>query len=190
MSAGKIRPSFFHDKAALVAPKLIGAKFLYRGVGGIIVEAEAYDEGDPASHSFAGRHTPRNATMFGAPGHAYIYRSYGVHWCLNFVCEKAGVGSAVLIRALEPRWGLAAMQRRRGTDNPRLLCGGPGRLTQALGLTVVQDGKSLLAPPFELVLPEQPAGIAIGTRIGITRGADMPWRFALKASPFLSRPLA
>src|SRR5437660_8518146 len=145
----RLRKSFFNRSIHEVAPELIGATLLFRGVGGIIVEVEAYHHTDPAAHSYAGQ-TPRNAVMFGPPGFAYVYRSYGIHWCINFVCERAGSASAVLIRALEPTDGLAAMHRRRRTAEVRLLCSGPGRLTEALGITHAQNGLALDAPPFEL----------------------------------------
>jgi DNA-3-methyladenine glycosylase len=167
---------------------MIGANLLVDGVGGPIVEAEAYDQEDPASHGFRGR-TARNAAMFGPPGRAYVYRSYGIHWCLNLVCEEEGVASAVLIRALEPTHGLERMAARRGLDDPRLLCAGPGRLCQALGITREHDGLPLDRPPFELCAPEAPVQIAAGARIGITRAAELPWRYVLAGSRFVSRPL-
>jgi DNA-3-methyladenine glycosylase len=169
-----------------VAPELIGVTLLVDGVGGRIVEVEAYDHEDPASHGYAGR-TERNATMFGPPGHAYVYRSYGVHWCLNLVCEDEGVANAVLVRALEPTHGLDQMRARRGQDDPRLLCGGPGRLCQALGVTRAHDGLPLDRPPFELRAREGPVEIVAGPRIGITRAAELPWRYVKAGSRFLSR---
>lgn len=173
------------------ARSLLGATLLLDGVGGIVVETEAYRRDDPASHSFSGE-TARNAVMFGAPGRAYVYRSYGIHWCLNVVCGgEAGGGSAVLIRALEPRHGLPAMQARRGLDDARLLCSGPGRLTQALGVTLAHNGLPLDAPPFALTPPPVPvptAGLLVGPRIGISKAAEKPWRFGLRSSPSLSRP--
>jgi DNA-3-methyladenine glycosylase len=183
-----LRRSFFDRSVHAVAPELIGASLWVDGVGGKIVEVEAYHHTDPAAHSFRGR-TERNAVMFGPPGVAYVYRSYGIHWCVNFVCEEEGSASAVLIRALEPTHGIEAMRRRRGLSDLRLLCSGPGRLTQALGVTQAHDGQPLDAPPFEL--RARPAGepveVAVGPRIGITRAADRPWRYGLAASPFLSR---
>jgi DNA-3-methyladenine glycosylase len=161
---------------------------LVDGVGGRIVEVEAYDHEDPASHGFRGR-TERNASMFGPPGHAYVYRSYGIHWCLNFVCEGEGVANAVLLRALEPTHGLEAMRERRGLDDPRLLCSGPGRLCEALSVTREHDGLALDRPPFELLAAEGPAEVVSGPRIGITRAADQPWRYAEAGSRFLSRAL-
>ena len=161
---------------------------LVDGVGGRIVEVEAYDHEDPASHGFRGR-TERNASMFGPPGHAYVYRSYGIHWCLNFVCEDECVANAVLVRALEPTHGLDAMRERRGLDDPRLLCRGPGRLCQALGVTRDHDGLALDRPPFELLAAESPVEVVSGPRIGITRAAELPWRYAEAGSRFLSRAL-
>jgi DNA-3-methyladenine glycosylase len=171
-----------------VAPALIGATLLVDGVGGRIVEVEAYDHEDPASHGYRGR-TERNASMFGPPGRAYVYRSYGIHWCLNLVCEGEGVANAVLVRALEPTQGLEAMRTRRGLDDPRLLCSGPGRLCQALAVTREHDGLPLHRPPFELLEREQPVEVVSGPRIGITRAAELPWRYAEAGSRFLSRAL-
>jgi DNA-3-methyladenine glycosylase len=182
-----LRPRFFARSVHLVAPDLIGATFLFRGVGGIIVEVEAYHHTDPAAHSFRGR-TLRNAVMFGPPGYAYVYRSYGIHWCLNLVCEPDGSASAVLIRALEPTRGIAAMRRRRGLKDPRLLCSGPGRLCEALGITVKENGAALAPPMFELRAHTGTPEIAIGPRIGISVGTEQPWRYGLKDSAFLSKP--
>jgi DNA-3-methyladenine glycosylase len=170
-----------------VAPELIGAELLFDGVGGIIVEVEAYDHEDPAAHGFRGR-SERNASMFGPPGHAYVYRSYGIHWCLNFVCEDEGVASAVLIRALEPTQGYEAMRARRGVDEPRLLCSGPGRVCQALGITREHDGLPLDEPPFELRDRRQAPALVVGPRVGISKAADRPWRYGLAGSRYLSRP--
>ena len=169
-----------------VAPDLIGCTLLVDGVGGPIVEVEAYDQEDPASHGFRGQ-TARNRSMFGPPGHAYVYRSYGVHWCLNLVCDEESAAAAVLLRAVEPREGLDEMRARRGLDDPRRLCSGPGRLCQALGVTVEQDGLALDHPPFQLLEREEEPEIVSGPRIGITRAADLPWRYGLVGSPYLSR---
>ncbi len=171
-----------------VGPELVGATLLVDGIGGTIVEVECYDREDPASHGHRGE-TPRNAAMFGPPGHAYVYRSYGVHWCLNLVCGAVGDPQAVLIRALEPTEGLDAMRARRGLDDVRLLCSGPGRLCQALGVTREHDGLPLDEPPFELRARVREPQIASGPRIGITRAAELPWRYCLAGSRFLSRPL-
>jgi DNA-3-methyladenine glycosylase len=179
---------FFARRVHEVAPELIGATLLVDGVGGRIVEVEAYDQEDPASHGFRGR-TARNAAMFGPAGHAYVYRSYGIHWCLNLVCEEEGVASAVLVRALEPTHGLARMRERRGLEDARLLCAGPGRLCQALGISRDHDGLPLDRPPFELHEVDGPVAIAAGKRVGITRAAQLPWRYALVGSRFVSRPL-
>ena len=161
---------------------------LVDGVGGPIVEVEAYDGADPASHGFRGP-TPRNASMFGPPGHAYVYRSYGIHWCLNLVCEEEKSAAAVLVRALEPAHGLERMRERRGLDDPRLLCAGPGRLCQALGVSSEHNGLRLDRVPFELVASRGPVEIVVGPRIGISRAADLPWRYAVAGSRYLSRPL-
>ena len=179
---------FFARSVHEVAPDLIGVTLLVGGVGGTIVEVEAYDHEDPAAHGFRGK-TERNASMFGPPGHAYVYRSYGIHWCLNVVCEKAGWASAVLVRALEPTHGVEQMVKRRGLDDPRLLCSGPGRLCQALGVTRDHDGLPVDRSPFELLPRPTAPQIAVGTRIGITQAADRPWRYGLAGSRFLSRPI-
>jgi DNA-3-methyladenine glycosylase len=184
-----LKAEFFARSVHDVAPELVGATLLVDGVGGRIVEVEAYDHEDPASHGYKGR-TRRNASMFGPPGHAYVYRSYGIHWCLNLVCEAEGVASAALIRALEPTHGLDAMRARRGLDDPRLFCSGPGRLCQALGITSELDGRPLDHPPFELREREEPAETVAVPRIGITRAADLPWRYAEAGSRFLSRAAA
>jgi DNA-3-methyladenine glycosylase len=182
-----LRRRFFARSVHAVAPDLIGATLLFKGRGGVIVEVEAYHQTDPAAHSFGGR-TERNAVMFGPPGYAYVYRSYGIHWCLNFVCEPAGVASAVLIRALAPTQGIAVMRRRRGIADERLLCSGPGRLCEALGVTDAQYGLALDQPPFEIFARAAEVEIAIGRRIGLTKAAGQPWRYGLKGSPFVSKP--
>jgi DNA-3-methyladenine glycosylase len=170
-----------------LAPELIGAELYVDGVGGTIVELEAYDHEDPAAHGYRGR-TERNASMFGPPGHAYVYRSYGVHWCLNFVCEPVGTANAVLIRALEPVEGLEEMRARRGLESVRLLCSGPGRLCQALGVTREHDGLPLDQPPFELRPRKREVEVVSGPRIGITKAVERPWRYGLAGSAFVSRP--
>ena len=170
------------------ARALLGWTLLVDGVGGVIVETEAYAPDDPASHSFPGL-TARNATMFGPPGRLYVYRSYGIHWCANVVCEEVGVGAGVLLRALEPTHGLDAMRRRRGLEDGRLLCAGPGRLTEALGISGAHDGLSLDQAPFALLPPEGPVEVASGIRVGISRAGELPWRYVLSGSPFVSRPL-
>jgi DNA-3-methyladenine glycosylase len=173
--------------ADLVAHALIGAIITVDGVGGTIVETEAYDREDPASHTFSGP-TPRNAVMFGPAGHVYIYRSYGIHWCLNFVCREAGHGAGVLVRAIEPLTGIDAMRQRRGLDPLKLLCSGPGRVTQALGITHAHNGMSLSEAPFCIEAPEGKIQVVTGPRIGITKAIDVPWRFGLAGSKFVSKP--
>ncbi len=170
-----------------VARSLIGVILLIDGVGGRIVEAEAYDRDDPASHSYSGP-TRRNEVMFGPPGRAYVYRSYGIHWCLNFVCQPEAHGAGVLIRALEPLTGLDIMQVRRGLDDKRLLCSGPGRVCQALGVTGAHSGMPVDRPPFQLLEPTEQVTVVAGPRIGVSKAKDTPWRFGLARSPFLSRP--
>jgi DNA-3-methyladenine glycosylase len=183
----RLTRDFFARPVHEVAPELIGATLLVDGVGGRIVEVEAYDQDDPASHSFRGR-TARTASMFGPAGHAYVYRSYGIHWCLNLVCGGDGRAEAALVRALEPTHGLEAMRRRRrGLEAARALCSGPGKLCQALGITRVHDGLSLDEPPFEILARDSEPPLAIGPRIGITRAVEQPWRYGLAGSPFLSR---
>jgi DNA-3-methyladenine glycosylase len=184
--AARLTRRFFDRSVHEVAPALIGATLLVEGVGGVIVEVEAYHHTDPAAHSYRGQ-TPRNAVMFGPAGVAYVYRSYGIHWCLNFVCERAGSASAVLIRALEPAAGLAAMRRRRGVPEERALCSGPGKLCQALGVTIKHNGLPLDRAPFELRAREAAPEIVVGARIGLTKGVELPWRYGMKGSRFLSR---
>ena len=185
----KSRQVDFDAPAAQVARALIGATLLVDGVGGVIVETEAYDQSDPASHTHMGP-TARNAAMFGPSGHAYVYRSYGIHWCLNFTCREAGHGAGVLIRALEPRVGLEQMAQRRGLSDPRLLCSGPGRLGQALGITMAHYGLPLDRPPFFVAAPDEATESLVGPRIGISKAVDEPWRFGLVGSRFLSKPFA
>jgi DNA-3-methyladenine glycosylase len=182
-------PIDFSASSVEVARALIGAVLLVDGVGGRIVETEAYDADDAASHSFRGP-SARNATMFGPPGHAYVYRSYGIHWCLNTVCREAGHGAGVLIRALEPTHGLDAMRERRGVADVRLLCAGPGRVGQALGISRAFDGLPLDRAPFQIEPAATPPELVVGPRIGISKAVDMPWRFGLRGSRFVSRRFA
>ncbi|MGR4868614.1 DNA-3-methyladenine glycosylase [Variovorax sp. LARHSF232] len=179
----------FSADAQDVAQRLIGLTLLVDGVGGRIVETEAYDRDDPASHAFPGP-TVRNAVMFGPPGHAYVYRSYGIHWCLNFVCREEGHGAGVLIRAIEPTEGIARMRERRGVEDLRLLCSGPGKLGQALGIDHSLNGKRLDASPFRLLASasEHPVVLAVGPRIGISKAVDKAWRFGEKGSRYWSKP--
>jgi DNA-3-methyladenine glycosylase len=183
----RLKKAFFSRSVHEVAPDLIGATFLVDGVGGIVVEVEAYHHTEPAAHSFNGP-TPRNAVMFGPPGFTYVYRSYGIHWCVNFVCEKAGSASAVLIRALEPTHGIASMRRRRGLKNELTLCSGPGKLTEALGITHAHNGLALDTPPFAIYARTAKVDVVTGVRIGLTKAVDLPWRYGLKGSKFLSKP--
>lgn len=185
----RLRRGFFDRSVHRVAPELIGATLLVNGVGGVIVELEAYRHTDPAAHSYGGR-TERNAVMFGPAGYAYVYLSYGIHWCLNLVCEAEGSASAVLIRALAPTEGLAAMRRRRGLSAERALCSGPGKLGEALGVTHRLNGLALDRAPFELRGRAETPDIVTGPRIGISKAADKPWRYGLKGSAFLSKPFA
>ena len=179
----------FSAASDLVARQLIGVQFLIDGVGGTIVETEAYDQHDLASHSFGGPNT-RNAAMFGPPGRAYVYRSYGIHWCMNFVCREAGHGAGVLVRAVQPTHGLDRMRLRRGLDDIRLLCAGPGRVGQALGIDRSFDGLRLDQLPFALFAPDQALDLAVvtGPRVGISKAVEQPWRFGLAGSRFFSRP--
>jgi DNA-3-methyladenine glycosylase len=184
-----LKRAFFARSVHAVAPELIGATLLVNGVGGIIVEVEAYHHTDPAAHSFRGP-TPRNTVMFGPPGFAYVYRSYGIHWCVNFVCERQGSASAVLIRALQPTHGIPAMRRRRGLHDERSLCSGPGKLTEALAITDAHNGLALDTSPIALHARIGKVEVASGLRIGITKAVELPWRYGLKGSKFLSKPFA
>lgn len=180
---------FFARSVHDVAPELVGCTLLVDGVGGRIVEVEAYDGEDPASHGFRGPST-RNRAMFGPPGHAYVYRSYGIHWCLNFVCDEEGRAEAVLVRALEPTAGVDRMRARRRVDDERLLCSGPGRLCQALGVTGDHDGLPLDLSPFSILPGAAPdSEVVRGPRVGITRATERPWRYGLAGSRYLSRAL-
>jgi DNA-3-methyladenine glycosylase len=183
----QLKRAFFNRSVLKVASDLIGVTLLVDGVGGIIVEVEAYHHTEPAAHSYGGP-TPRNAVMFGPAGFVYVYRSYGIHWCVNFVCEKAGSSSAVLIRALEPIHGIPAMRRRRGLHDERSLCSGPGKLTEALGITHAHNGLALDVPPIALYARAAKPEIIAGVRIGLTKAIDLPWRYGLKGSKFLSKP--
>jgi DNA-3-methyladenine glycosylase len=182
-----LKRTFFDRSVHEVAPDLIGATMLFNGVGGLIVEVEAYHHTEPAAHSYNGP-TPRNRVMFGPPGFTYVYRSYGIHWCVNFVCEKEGSASAVLIRALAPTHGLPAMRRRRGLQEERALCSGPGKLCEALGITVAHSGLPLDRAPFSLHARVGEADVVSGIRIGITKAVDLPWRYGLRGSRYLSKP--
>jgi DNA-3-methyladenine glycosylase len=181
-----LKRAFFARSVHEVAPDLIGATLLVDGVGGIIVEVEAYHHTDPAAHSFRGP-TPRNRVMFGPPGFSYVYRSYGIHWCVNFVCEEEGSASAVLIRALQPTHGISAMRRRRGLHDERALCSGPGKLCEALGITIKHSELPLDAPPISLHARIEKPDIVMGVRIGITKAVELPWRYGLNGSQFLSK---
>ena len=183
----RLKRAFFARGVHEVAPDLIGATLLVDGVGGIIVEVEAYHHTDPAAHSFNGP-TPRNQVMFGPPGFVYVYRSYGIHWCVNFVCEEEGSASAVLIRALQPTQGVAAMRRRRGVSDLRALCSGPGKLTEALGITHGQNAMALDDAPFALHARVGKVNVVRGLRIGITKAVELPWRYGMRGSKFLSKP--
>ena len=187
MKPGHLAGIDFYAPAEVVARQLIGAVVLIDGVGGRIVETEAYDREDPASHAFSGP-TERNAAMFGPPAHAYVYRSYGIHWCLNFVCREEGHGAGVLIRAIEPLAGIDVMRARRGAEDTAALCSGPGKLCQALAVTRAFDGCSLAQPPFALEAARPGLDVIAGPRIGISKAMDVPWRFGLAGSRFFSRP--
>jgi DNA-3-methyladenine glycosylase len=182
-----LKRSFFGRSVHEVAPDLIGATLLFNGVGGLIVEVEAYHHTEPAAHSYRGP-TPRNQVMFGPPGFAYVYRSYGIHWCVNFVCEEEGSASAVLIRALEPTHGIATMRRRRHLKEVHALCSGPGKLTEALGITIEHNALPLDQAPFSLRARAGSVEVVTGVRIGLTKAIDLPWRYGAKDSKFLSKP--
>jgi DNA-3-methyladenine glycosylase len=187
-SLGKpVKRDFFARSVLEVAPDLIGATLLFNGVGGVIVEVEAYHHTEPAAHSFRGP-TPRNLVMFGPPGFSYVYRSYGIHWCVNFVCEQIGSASAVLIRALEPTHGLAAMRRRRGVNEARALCSGPGKLCEALGITIADSELALDRKPYAIYARPGKVNVVSGVRIGLTKAVELPWRYGLKGSKFVSKP--
>ena len=191
LASRRLEVGFFDRSVHDVARDLVGCALLFDGVGGVIVECESYERDDPACHAYGGL-TGRTEPLFGPPGHAYVYLSYGVHSCLNFVCEPEGTAAAVLIRALEPRWGIEEMSRRRGRDRMRELCSGPGKLTEALGIGLEMDRAPLAEPPFELGGRDHgwdDVAVGTGPRIGITRAAELPWRFCAAGSEYLSRPL-
>jgi DNA-3-methyladenine glycosylase len=190
MESRSLDEAFFARSVHEVARDLIGCALLFEGVGGVIVETESYHREDPACHAYVGL-TRRTSVLFGPPGRAYVYFSYGVHNLLNAVAEPDGDAAAVLIRALDPRWGIEEMQRRRGREGLRELCSGPGKLTQAIGVGLEHNGISLLEPPFELRGREGSADVAVATgpRIGITKATEHPWRFCAAKSAFLSRPV-
>jgi len=179
----------FDAGAPVVARKLIGTLLLWKGVGGIVVETEAYDESEPASHAFAGP-TRRNAVLFGPSGRAYVYLSHGIHWCLNIACREAGHGAGVLIRALEPTHGIPLMMKRRESADLRLLCSGPGRLGQALAVNASVNGRRIDAPPFVLAASTAAPRTVRGVRIGITKATERVWRFGLMGSAYVSRPFS
>jgi DNA-3-methyladenine glycosylase len=182
-----LKRDFFARSVHEVAPELVGATLLVDGAGGMIVEVEAYHHTDPASHSYV-RQTPRNGVMFGPAGFAYVYRSYGIHWCVNFVCEAEGSASAVLVRAIEPQAGIASMQLHRRLQDVKALCSGPGKLCAALGITGAHDGAALDRAPFAIHARTAVPDIAVGVRIGITKGVELPWRYGIRGSRFLSKP--
>jgi DNA-3-methyladenine glycosylase len=180
---------FFERSVHEVARELVGCRLLYEGVGGTIVETESYERDDPACHAYVGL-TERTAVLFGPPGRAYVYLSYGIHSLLNFVCEPEGEAAAVLIRALEPTDGLETMRARRGLRHADVeLCSGPGKLTEALGITLAQNDADLTRPPFA-ILPSDgdPPAVVTGPRVGITKAVDRPWRFSAAGSRYVSRP--
>ena len=189
--AERLDVAFFARSVHTVARELIGCRLFYEGRGGTIAETESYERDEPACHAYVGL-TPRTATIFGPPGNAYVYLSYGIHTMLNAVCEPDGTAAAVLIRALEPTRGIETMRERRARNEPRELCSGPGKLTEALAIGLDLNGDPLSAPPFELHPPAaewRGVEVATGPRIGITKATELPWRFAAAGSPFLSRPL-
>jgi DNA-3-methyladenine glycosylase len=186
-----LEQEFFERSVHEVARDLIGCELRFHGVGGVIVEVESYERGDPACHAYVGL-TPRTSTLFGPPARAYVYLSYGIHSLLNFVAEPEGSAAAVLIRALEPRWGIDLMSARRRRDEPRELCSGPGKLTEALGIDLRWNGAPATDPPFELRgRAGEWDGVEVVTapRVGITKATDLPWRFCAAESSYLSRPL-
>jgi DNA-3-methyladenine glycosylase len=187
--AGRLRPEFFDRSVHAVARELIGCRLFFGGVGGTIVETESYEEADPACHAHIG-FTKRTSVLFGPPGRTYVYLSYGIHSLLNFVCEPEGEAAAVLVRALEPTAGLEAMRERRpAARSDADLCNGPGKLTEAIGVTLADHDKPLDRDPFLLLAPEGDAPeVVVGPRIGITKAVDYPWRFSARGNRFVSRP--
>jgi DNA-3-methyladenine glycosylase len=187
-AARRLQRQFFDRSVHDVAHDLVGCRLFFDGVGGTIVETESYERDDPACHAYVGL-TDRTETLFGPPGRAYVYLSYGIHSLLNFVCEPEGEAAAVLIRALEPTAGLEAMRERRGDRADGELCSGPGKLTEALGIGLELNGADLGREPFLLLGPEGEApAVVTGPRIGITKAVERPWRFSAAGSPFVSRP--
>jgi len=185
-----VNRDFFERSVHEVARELIGCRLAVGETAGVIVETEAYEASDPACHAYIGR-TTRNEVLFGSPGHAYVYLSYGIHSLLNFVTEPEGTASAVLIRALEPIEGIELMRERRGRERLEDLCSGPGKLSEALGVDLALNGADLFAPPFELSEPAADwAGVDVvtGPRIGITKAAELPWRYSVRGSRYVSRP--
>ena len=188
-ASGRLGVDFFARSVHTVAPDLIGCRLLFGGVGGTIVEVEAYEREDPASHSYVGL-TERTKVMFGPPGRAYVYLSYGIHSLVNFVCEPEGDAAAVLIRALEPTTEIETMRGRRGKARKDLdLCNGPGKLTEALGITLAQNNSRLDRNPFQLLSPDgEPPAVVTSPRVGITKAVEQPWRFSAAGSAYVSRP--
>jgi DNA-3-methyladenine glycosylase len=185
----RLGADFFGRDVHAVARELVGCRLFYEGVGGVIVETESYNREDPASHSFVG-FTDRTSIMFGPPGRAYVYLSYGIHSLLNFVCEPEGEAAAVLVRAIEPTTELETMRRRRPKARTDLdLCSGPGKLTEAIGVTLADNGDRLDRAPF-LMLPSEgdPPAVVTSPRIGITKAVDRPWRFSAAGNKYVSRP--
>jgi DNA-3-methyladenine glycosylase len=189
LSSAALGEEFFARSVHVVARELVGCTLLVDGVGGVIVETEAYEAADPACHAYVGR-TARNEVLFGPPAHAYVYLSYGIHSLLNAVCEPDGEAAAVLIRALEPTDGIELMTRRRGGKEPWELCSGPGKLTEALGVGLGLNGASLLEEPFELRPPAHPERLEVvtGPRVGITKAVELPWRYCAAGNRHVSRP--
>jgi DNA-3-methyladenine glycosylase len=189
-TGSRLTAEFFDRSVHLVARELIGCRLFYRGCGGIIVETESYERDDPACHAYAGL-TDRTELLFGPPGFAYVYLSYGIHALLNFVAEAEGDAAAVLIRALEPTARLEEMRARRGERPDRDLCSGPGKLTEALGVDLSHNGADLERDPFLLLPPDESwqGQVVTGPRVGITKAVERPWRFGLVGSPYVSRPV-